>query len=172
MPDLYWYRCPSPWGSLRLLATERGLCRVVLPAEEGLECWVARFLPGRTAVEGGPLLQEAAEQLERYLAGRLHAFDLPLDLYGTAFQKAVWQTLQVIPYGRTWSYAQVAAALGRPQAARAVGAAIAANPLPIVIPCHRVIRADGSLGGYGGGLEIKRALLRLEGCNLPPFVLE
>lgn len=172
MPDLYWCRYPSPWGSLRLLATERGLCRVILPTEEGVERWVARFLPGRTAVEGGRLLQEATEQLEHYWAGRLHTFDLPLDLYGTTFQKAVWQALQTIPYGQTWSYAQVAAAIGRPQATRAVGAAVAANPLPIVIPCHRVIRADGSLGGYGGGVEMKRSLLRLEGCNLAPFVLE
>lgn len=172
MPDLYWCRCPSPWGSLRLLATERGLCRVILPGEEDVERWVARFLPGHTAVEGGRLLQEATDQLERYLAGRLRTFDLPLDLYGTAFQKAVWQALQAIPYGQAWSYAQVAAAVGRPQAVRAVGMAIAANPLPIVIPCHRVVRADGSLGGYGGGVEMKRDLLRLEGCNLASFVLE
>ncbi len=172
MPDLYWCRSPSPWGSLRLLATERGLCRVVLPAEEGVERWVVRFLPGYTAVEGSSLLQETARQLENYLAGRLHTFDLPLDLYGTAFQKAVWQALRAIPYGQVWSYAQVAAAVGRPQAARAIGAAVAANPLPIIIPCHRVVRADGSLGGYGGGAEMKRDLLRLEGCNATPFVLE
>ncbi len=172
MPELYWRRCPSPWGSLRLLATERGLCRVVLPAEEGVERWVARFLPGHTAVEGSSLLEEAAGQLERYLAGRLRTFSLPLDLYGSAFQKAVWQALQTIPYGQAWSYAQVAAAVGRPQAVRAVGAAVAANPLPIVIPCHRVVRADGSLGGYGGGAEMKRDLLRLEGCNPTRFVLE
>ncbi len=172
MPDLYWCRCPSPWGSLRLLATERGLCRVILPTEEGVERWVARFLPGHTAVEGGRLLQEVAGQIERYLAGRLHAFDLPLDLCGTAFQKAVWQAVQAIPYGQVRSYAQVAAAVGRPQAARAVGAAVGANPLPIVIPCHRVVCADGSLGGYGGGTEMKRDLLRLEGCNVASFVLK
>jgi len=172
MPDLYWWRVPSPWGPLRLLATERGLCRVVLPAEEGVDRWVARFLPGHTAIEGGSLLREAADQLEGYFSGRLPALELPLDLYGTAFQKAVWQTLQSIPYGQVWSYAQVAAAVGRPRAARAVGAAVAANPLPIVIPCHRVIRADRSLGGYGGGREMKLGLLRLEGCNVEHFVLE
>ncbi|MGB9723682.1 MAG: methylated-DNA--[protein]-cysteine S-methyltransferase [Chloroflexia bacterium] len=172
MPNLYWRRFPSPWGSLRLLATDSGLCRVVLPAEGGVERWVARFLSGHTAVEGGNFLQEAVRQLERYLAGQLRAFDLPLDLYGTAFQKAVWQALRSIPYGQVWSYAQVADAVGRPQAARAVGVAVAANPLPIVIPCHRVIRADGTLGGYGGGTEMKRDLLRLEGCNVASFVLE
>ena len=89
-------------------------------------------------------------------------FDLPLDIYGTPFQQSVWTLLQDIPYGETRSYAQIAAALGRPKAVRAVGQANGANPLPIIIPCHRVIQTDGSLGGYGGGLAIKRALLALE----------
>jgi len=162
---LYWSRCPSPWGTLRLLATERGLCRVVLPGEAGLERWIARFLPGAVAVEGAPVLEEAALQLRRYLAGEARSFDLPLDLYGTPFQQAVWQVLRTIPYGQAWSYSQVAAAVGRPRAVRAVGAANGANPLPIIIPCHRVVQADGRLGGYGGGPAIKRDLLRLEGWS-------
>lgn len=160
---LYWSRCPSPWGPLRLLATEQGLCRVVLPGEGGLERWMARFLPGAVAVEGAPVLQQAAAQLQRYLGGEIRAFDLPLDLRGTPFQQAVWRTLTTIPHGHVWSYSQVAAAIGRPRAARAVGAANGANPLPIIIPCHRVIQAGGRLGGYGGGPAMKRALLRLEG---------
>jgi O-6-methylguanine DNA methyltransferase len=172
MPSLYWMRCPSPWGSLRLLATDQGLCRVVLPGEEGVEHWVGRYLAGSVLVEGALVLREAAEQLQRYFSGKGHSFDLPLDIHGTPFQQAVWKALLEIPYGETRSYAQVAAAVGRPRAARAVGMANGANPLPIVIPCHRVICSDGSLGGYGGGLALKEALLRLEGCTGGLFVLE
>lgn len=159
---MYWLRCPSPWGTLRLLATDRGLCRIVLPGEEGIDRWLARYLAGAVAVEGAAILQRAQEQLHAYFAGRRRAWDLPLDIYGTPFQQAVWKLLLDIPYGETRSYAQLAAALGRPGAARAVGQANGANPLPIVVPCHRVVQADGSLGGYGGGLALKRALLELE----------
>lgn len=162
MVSLYWLRCPSPWGALRLLATDRGLCRIVLPGEGGVEGWVARHLDGAVAVEGAAIVQEARAQLEDYWAGRRRAFDLPLDIYGTPFQQAVWKLLSAIPYGETRSYAQLAAALGRPRAARAVGQANGANPLPIVIPCHRVVQRDGSLGGYGGGTALKGALLELE----------
>lgn len=162
MPSLYWLRCPSPWGPLRLLATDRGLCRVVLPGEEGVDRWVARYLAGAVAVQGAEMLQQALGQLQAYFAGQRRTFDLPLDLYGSPFQQAVWRLLLEIPYGETRSYAHLAAALGRPHAARAVGQANGANPLPIVVPCHRVIQADGSLGGYGGGLPLKRALLELE----------
>lgn len=102
--------------------------------------------------------------LDRYFAGELRDWDLPVAPAGTAFQRAVWAVLQRIPYGTTWSYGRLAAELGRPGAARAVGAANRANPIPIVIPCHRVIGADGSLTGYAGrdGLAIKRYLLDLE----------
>lgn len=162
MSSLYWLRCPSPWGMLRLLATERGLCRVVLPAEEGVNRWIARYLARAVAVEGAEILRQAQSQLQAYFAGRRRTLDLPLDLYGTPFQQAVWNLLRDIPFGETRSYGQLAAALGRSQAARAVGQANGANPLPIVIPCHRVIQSDGSLGGYGGGVALKRALLLLE----------
>ncbi len=172
MPALYWSRCPSPWGSLRLLATEQGLCRVVLPGETGLDQWIARHLPGSTLIEGAALVREAIHQLHRYFAGEKQPFDLPLELYGTPFQKAIWSALREIPYGQTRSYAQVAAAVGRPRATQSVGSAIGSNPLPILIPCHRVIRSDGSLGGYGGGLRMKQALLRLESCGTGCFVLE
>ena len=162
MSSLYWLRCPSPWGSLRLLATGGGLCRVVLPGEEGIDRWVARHLPGTVAIEGAAVLQQAVEQLQAYFAGTRRTFDLALDVRGTPFQQAVWGQLQEIPYGETRSYAQIAAALGRPLASRAVGQANGANPLPIFVPCHRVVQSDGSLGGYGGGLALKQALLRLE----------
>jgi methylated-DNA-[protein]-cysteine S-methyltransferase len=107
-------------------------------------------------------LEAAAEQLAAYFAGERRAFDLPLDLLGTPFQRAVWSTLLRIPYGDTWSYGQVAAAVGRPRAARAVGQATGANPLAIVVPCHRVVGHDGSLTGYGSGLHRKQTLLELE----------
>jgi methylated-DNA-[protein]-cysteine S-methyltransferase len=104
----------------------------------------------------------AREQLTAYFAGRLRAFDLPLAPAGTPFQQRVWQALRAIPYGATESYRGLAARLGDPRAVRAVAAAVGRNPLSIVVPCHRVIGADGSLVGYAGGLETKRLLLRLE----------
>jgi methylated-DNA-[protein]-cysteine S-methyltransferase len=109
-----------------------------------------------------PLLLEAAEQLHAYLAGERERFDLPLSLHGTDFQRRVWAKVASIPYGTATTYGALADALGRPTAWRAVGAANGRNPLPIVIPCHRVVGVSGALTGYGGGLERKRALLALE----------
>jgi len=105
---------------------------------------------------------EARRQLDAYFAGELRAFDLPVHLTGTAFQKRVWQLLRNIPFGQTRSYGDLARGLGTPGASRAVGAANGANPLPIILPCHRVIGANGSLTGFGGGLPIKRYLLAHE----------
>ena len=112
--------------------------------------------------EATPILQEAEKQLAEYFAGIRKAFDLPLAPEGTDFQKSVWQTLQQIPYGETRSYKEIATAVGNPKASRAVGLANNRNPISIVIPCHRVIGANGKLVGYGGGLGIKEALLQLE----------
>ena len=109
------------------------------------------------------ILAQAEGQLTDYFAGRLREFDLPLALVGTEFQLAVWRELRRVPYGETTDYGELARRLGRPRAVRAVGAANGANPTPIVVPCHRVIGRDGSLIGYGGGLEAKRRLLALEG---------
>ena len=105
---------------------------------------------------------EAIRQLREYFAGKRTRFDLPLAPKGTEFQRAVWRQLQEIPYGETISYGELARRVGNPKASRAVGAANGANPLPIVIPCHRVIAGDGSIGGFGGGLPIKEILLALE----------
>ena len=115
------------------------------------------------ADERTPLLREAGRQLKAYLAGRLRDFDLPLAPQGTPFQQKVWAALTAIPYGETRSYKQVAEAVGCPKGCRAVGMANNRNPIAIVIPCHRVIGADGALVGYGGGLAVKEVLLRLEG---------
>ncbi|MFY9726054.1 MAG: methylated-DNA--[protein]-cysteine S-methyltransferase [Bryobacteraceae bacterium] len=111
---------------------------------------------------GNPLLAEAVRQLRAYFAGELRRFDLPLDLAGTDFQRRVWLELTRIPYGETRSYQDLARAIGSPKAVRAVGAANGANPVAIVVPCHRVIGAGGKLVGYGGGLPLKRRLLDLE----------
>ena len=116
----------------------------------------------------GPLpaaVAEAVKQLEEYFAGERTEFDLPLDLEGTAFQKEVWSTLGEIPYGKTISYAELASMVGRPTAYRAVGQANGANPIPIILPCHRVLASGGRIGGYGGGLEMKRQLLAIEGIT-------
>ncbi|MCB5941186.1 methylated-DNA--[protein]-cysteine S-methyltransferase [bacterium 210820-DFI.6.52] len=114
-----------------------------------------------------PLLEEAWAQLERYFAGELRQFSLPLAPAGTPFQQAVWRALEEIPYGETRSYGEIAGWVGRPKASRAVGAANHRNLIPIVIPCHRVIGAGGTLTGYGGGLDRKRLLLDLERQNRP-----
>ena len=123
-------------------------------------------------VEAGWVRDDAAlvgwfRQLDEYFAGTRTAFDLPLRLHGTAFQVEVWEQLRRIPYGETISYGELAKRVDRPEAARAVGAANGQNPIAIVVPCHRVIGADGSLTGFGGGLHVKRFLLEHEGALLP-----
>jgi methylated-DNA-[protein]-cysteine S-methyltransferase len=139
--------------TLRLVAGNDGL-RAILFGEDESEA------AGRD--DSHPVLLEAASQLSAYFAGSLREFSLPLEMAGTDFQMRVWRKLCDIPYGETRSYRELAVALGNPKAVRAVGAANGANPLPIVIPCHRVIGANGSLVGYGGGLNLKKRLLELE----------
>ena len=138
----------SPVGPLTLAECDGALVRIAF-GDEGA-C-------GRT-----PLLTEAARQLEEYFAGRRLDFDLPLAPAGTPFQQEVWAALRLIPYGRTCSYKDIACAVGRPKACRAVGMANNRNPLPIVIPCHRVVGVSGALTGYAGGVVVKRRLLELE----------
>lgn len=119
--------------------------------------------PSRQGWEPDPsAFPEAVEQLSAYFEGERREFDLPLRLEGTPFQQSVWAALQEIPYGETWSYGKLAANIGKPGASRAVGLANGRNPIGIIVPCHRVIGADGSLTGYGGGLDRKRLLLDLE----------
>lgn len=144
--------------TLRLFAGDRGLLAIEFDAGTA-----SRGRPTAARNDANLLLAEAARQLREYFAGRLRTFDLPLDPHGTPFQLRVWNEVAAIPYGRTRSYSGIATALGTPAAVRAVGAANGANPLPIVIPCHRVIGASGKLTGYGGGLPLKRKLLELEG---------
>jgi methylated-DNA-[protein]-cysteine S-methyltransferase len=159
----------SPIGALRLASTAQGLAYVELPhaSGRGLEGWLSRNLPGARCEGGFAPNRAAAAQLLEYLEGKRTAFELTLDLRGTEFQRAVWQALLEIPYGETRSYSELARSLGRPNAVRAVGAANGANPLSIVVPCHRVIAADGTLTGYGGGLGLKARLLAMERSRAP-----
>jgi methylated-DNA-[protein]-cysteine S-methyltransferase len=140
-------------GRLRLLATDRGLREVL---------WAGDPMPAGTKRDADPALEAAARQLQEYFDGSRRAFDLPLDLDGTAFQRSAWLALQTIPFGTTVSYGEQARRLGHPGAARAVGAANGRNPLPIVLPCHRLVGARGELTGYGGGIDVKEALLEHE----------
>jgi len=142
----------TPVGPLTLQADSTGLCRL----DFGLRA-TPTGQPPTTAI-----LQTCVEQLEAYFAGRLHHFDLPLNPVGTPFQGEVWTALQQIPYGQVRSYGDIARAIDRPQAFRAVGMANNRNPISIIIPCHRVVGSNGEMTGYGGGLEIKVRLLTLE----------
>lgn len=144
---------PSPVGALTLTA-ERG---ALIAIDFGAPAGHAAAAPPADSVLG-----EAARQLAAYFAGELRTFDLPLRPSGTPFQLTVWGALRRIPYGETVSYGELARSIGRPTAARAVGSANHRNPLPIVVPCHRVIGADGTLTGYAGGLGVKSALLAIE----------
>jgi O-6-methylguanine DNA methyltransferase len=154
----------SPIGLLKLAATRAGVLRIAFPREsgEGFHGWIQRVFPGVELVGGSAVLDEAQRELSAYFGGRQQQFKVPLDLRGTPFQRSVWKALLEIPFGATRSYAEVARAVGRPRAFRAVGAASGANPVPIIVPCHRVIASGGRLGGFRGGLEAKRRLLALE----------
>lgn len=162
--DVAYTTVDSPVGQLLLAATERGLVRVAY-AREGfdgvLDTLAARISP--RILEAPARLDAVARELEEYFAGRRQAFDVPLDhALSSGFRRTVHAFLPQIDYGSTMSYKEIAEIVGNPQASRAVGTACATNPLPVVVPCHRVNRTDGSLGGYVGGLEAKRALLTLE----------
>ncbi len=163
------YRCQltTPIGLLGLYGTSQGLAALALPrqAPADIERLLVRRMGGAAFEEGCAVLGLAIEQLTAYFAGQLQVFDLALDIYGTPFQKAAWAAVAAVPYGATCSYADIATSLGQPAATRAVGAANGANPIPIVIPCHRIIGSDGSLTGYGGGLDLKIQLLQLERQN-------
>ena len=155
-----WY-VNSILGTFRLEEENDAICGLTL-CPDG----VPELEPLPRKVCETPLLQEAEEQLNEYFAGVRREFDLPLAAKGTAFQQAVWAQLRKIPYGEVRTYGQLAAALGKPKASRAVGSAGHRNPLCIVVPCRRVIGADGSLTGYAGGIEKKRALLLLEHAKI------
>ena len=148
----YGLRFDTPLGICQVRATDATLCS-------------ARFDDAACTLPANALCEDAAQQICAYLAGTRRAFELPLAPHGTAFQRAVWDALLKLPYGATTDYGTLAAALGRPMAARAVGAAVGKNPLWLIVPCHRVVGRDGALTGYAGGLARKRALLELEAAH-------
>jgi methylated-DNA-[protein]-cysteine S-methyltransferase len=156
-------RVPSPVGTLTLVATDDGLAAILWENDR----------PGRVALNraaedsGHPVLAEVRRQLEEYFAGRRQQFSLKLDPSGTGFQRKVWNALLTIPFGETRSYAQIARQIGKPTAARAVGAANGRNPLSIVAPCHRVVGSTGALTGFAGGLDVKARLLAFERGKAP-----
>jgi O-6-methylguanine DNA methyltransferase len=171
MEALHTTNIDSPIGPLFLAASAEGLVALEFDAR----------LPGQQSIRPNPrdlreeksglkfaespdALRPYVNELEEYFAGQRREFTFPLDLRGTDFQKACWQALRAIPYGETRTYADIAHAVGKPKAFRAVGMANNRNPIAIVVPCHRVIASDGTLCGYGGGLDVKRKLLELEGA--------
>jgi len=163
--DVAYATADSPFGPILVAATPRGLVRISLPnydAEEALEDLAARISP--RVLESPAQLDDVRRQLDDYFEGRLRKFDLALDWrLSKDFRRRALRAIARIPYGQTRSYMQVAASAGNERAVRAAGTACGSNPIPIVVPCHRVLRTGGSLGGYGGGLPMKEALLEMEG---------
>jgi methylated-DNA-[protein]-cysteine S-methyltransferase len=169
LADVSYSPADSPFGTLLLASTKRGLVRVAFPEEDldtMLEGLARRISP--RIIEAPQALDEVRRELDEYFSGRRRAFELALDwdLVGP-FARRVLRVTSEIPYGGVLSYAEVAADAGSPRGFRAAGNALGSNPIPIVIPCHRVLRSGGSLGGYGGGVERKRWLLQLEGALMP-----
>lgn len=170
MKAIYYRRIDTKIGRLLLASGEKGLCRIALPGEEekrfldDLKKFYGNCLLWDEDAEGekSPINRKAQKELLLYLDGKLKQFSIPLDMRGTDFQKKVWCELLKIPYGKVATYGDIARAVGKPGASRAVGGASHKNPIPIVVPCHRVVGANGSLVGYGGGLELKKKLLDLE----------
>jgi methylated-DNA-[protein]-cysteine S-methyltransferase len=148
----------TPVGTLQLLSEAGCLVRIAFPGEHHT---------GTENDESDPVLVACATQLSEYFSGKRQEFDIPLEPIGTEFQQEVWSALKRIPFGELRSYGEIAREIGRPKAVRAVGAANGRNPLPIVVPCHRVIGSDSSLTGFAGGLAMKKQLLTLEGAPLP-----
>ena len=163
----------TPWGYVGIAATDRGLERIVLPrrSKEDVEVELtdARIVRGlrdkadEAQCRAFEILEAAEREIAEYLAGKRTSFDVPLAKpRATDFMRAVWRACSSIPYGKTRPYQWIAERIGRPKASRAVGTALGANPLPLIVPCHRVVRGDGTLGGFGGGLALKERLLNLE----------
>lgn len=156
----------SPWGWMGVAESSKGIRAIVLPkrSKRAVESDLSKQGNGPWQQGDSLRLESVRSQLLDYLAGRRDTFDVSLDLsQGTSFQRQVWRTLQRVPYGKLRSYQWIASRVGGPHYARAVGNAVGANPLPIVIPCHRIVAHDASLGGFSGGLSMKRKLLSLEG---------
>jgi len=161
---IYWTRFTHEQWNMYIAATPLGLCYVGSQNKEfeELKNWAKKRLSSADLVENADYMQSYSDGLIEYLKGESRNFSEPVDLYGTPFQKEVWNALQEIPYGQTVSYTDIAVRIQKPSAVRAIGTAIGANPVLITIPCHRVLAKSGAMAGYRGGLEMKEQLLALE----------
>ena len=163
---VYWDSVSTPKGDCVIMATEKGICWTGTPGtakEEGFS-WIEKHIKPQAIVKDGtyPILHKAVSQLKEYVGGKRVLFDGPFDLRGTPFQVAVWEEMLRIPYGKTRTYGDVAKLVGYPKASRAVGGACNANPVAVIVPCHRIVGSNGKLTGYGGGIPTKEWLLKLE----------
>jgi O-6-methylguanine DNA methyltransferase len=163
METIYYASFNSPFlGKVFVASTERGVCMVdFLKTEKTFLKELRGSFPGRV-IKNDRKNRNVLSQLKKYLNGELRRFDCKLDLNGTRFQKKVWSALEEIPYGQTWSYKEIAQVIGHPRAFRAVGNANGQNPIPLIVPCHRVVESNGGLGGFGHGVKVKKKLLDFE----------
>ncbi len=165
---IYYTEMNSPIGALTVASTDIGVCLIQFgPVKETcsiIQTWTKKHFMNAELKADEERLQPVVEQLEEYFLGHRSTFDLDLDLVGTKFQCLVWKRIKEIPYGETRSYKQIATEIGAPKAVRAIGGANNQNPVPIIVPCHRVIGSNGSMVGYGGGLDKKEYLLKMEGA--------
>jgi methylated-DNA-[protein]-cysteine S-methyltransferase len=163
---VFYSETDTPIGPLLVATTSKGLCYIDFGKGNkslyNLQRWSKKWLKHELVESNSSFVEPVVRQIQEFLQGQRTQFDVELDFYGTPFQKMVWQVLTDIPYGETRSYKQVASDVGIPKAVRAVGGANNKNPIPIIVPCHRVIGSNGALVGYGGGLSIKEYLLNLE----------
>jgi methylated-DNA-[protein]-cysteine S-methyltransferase len=157
-----WQTWSSPLGDLLLAADDQGLTDLHFLSGKYIPAWASDHV-NSNAHSNDPVLQQTVVELQEYFAGKRKIFTVPLSLHGTTFQQSAWAALCQIPWGSIWSYGQQAKVMGQPNAVRAVGAANGRNPVAIIVPCHRVVGANGQLTGYAGGMENKAALLALEG---------
>ncbi|MCS5634887.1 MAG: methylated-DNA--[protein]-cysteine S-methyltransferase [Myxococcota bacterium] len=169
MPTLYATQFGSSIGELTVASSTQGLAYLALPRANGrgFEGWCCRYAADHAISEDAGPNRQVIDQVGEFLAGARELFDLPLDLRATSFQLDVYKVVSEIPYGESLAYGEVARRVGRAAAVRAVGAANGANPIPLVIPCHRVVASNGHLQGYSGGLELKRKLLAMERASHP-----
>jgi methylated-DNA-[protein]-cysteine S-methyltransferase len=167
--QVFLHEAHTRYGPVFLAASDRGLCRVTVPGEtvDELLSWIERKRGRVEIVPGHSAIADAADALSAFLETGDPLPPLPIDLIGTPFQRAVWEAVLRIPYGQTRSYADIAVEIGYPRASRAVGSANAVNPLPFVVPCHRVIGADGTIKGFPGGVVTRAMLLQLEAQAAP-----
>ncbi len=168
MKKIYWTSFDSKIGTIYVASSDRGVCKISIPAQgkKDFLAWIQRHCNGLELLEVSSRNRQIIDELNRYFDRKLAKFHSHLDLMGTEFQKEVWNQLKKIRYGTTISYKELAKRVGIPGAYQTVGRANGANPLPIVIPCHRVIGSNDSLVGYGAGIKTKEFLLRLEGALL------